>query len=173
MTKEAWIKSLRLRGLEPIFLILEKVDISDVKFIEEKWIYNFRYYNLFNRSHGEPYPIYQNTIIKNPAYIYALVDPTTKEIKYVGKTIKPQQRKYDHFHNLAEYPIDNHKPYFQRKIRNDIIGIKTRSYAYKKQQDLICAEIGDRYIIWDIKKRKKIKQIWKHTYHKISYKGKE
>lgn len=36
-----------------------------------------------------------------PAYIYALIDPITEEVRYVGKTINPATRLYDHCNQSA------------------------------------------------------------------------
>jgi hypothetical protein len=41
----------------------------------------------------------------NIAYIYALIDPRTNQVRYVGKTINPQTRKYQH---VSERLIFNH-----------------------------------------------------------------
>jgi len=50
----------------------------------------------------EVYP--QSTPASTPCYVYTLNDPDTGEIRYVGKTIKPQIRLRQHCSSFANQP---------------------------------------------------------------------
>jgi hypothetical protein len=39
--------------------------------------------------------------MKNPIYIYGLVDPRTDKIRYVGKSNNPERRLYAHIKDVA------------------------------------------------------------------------
>jgi len=49
-------------------------------------------------------------------YIYALIDPTTKEIRYIGKTIKPEARLSAH---MAAKDANRHKCNWIKKLKRN------------------------------------------------------
>lgn len=49
-------------------------------------------------------------------YIYALCDPTTKAIRYIGKSKNPQSRLYYHLQDVTDKKVHSHKKYWLRSV---------------------------------------------------------
>ena len=89
--KDKWIRGLKDRDLRPYLVILEKIHKDFAKEREDFWFELFSGMGLLNtmrpdRTHWRKYKKYDYV------YIYALVDPETKCIKYIGRSVHPKRR---------------------------------------------------------------------------------
>lgn len=50
------------------------------------------------------------------AYIYGLIDPRDKKIKYIGKTINPNKRLYSHLHDHKDHRVSNRRVNWIRSL---------------------------------------------------------
>jgi hypothetical protein len=53
------------------------------------------------------------------AYIYALLDPLTEEVRYIGKTVKPKTRLYSHLIESKNLKLSNHRLNWIRKLTSN------------------------------------------------------
>jgi hypothetical protein len=74
-------------------------------------------------SHDPGFGVNMSAVAEKPVSIYALVDPRTDQIKYIGKSVKPEKRFRDHvspFYMKAE----THKNHWLRQLDRE--GLKPR-----------------------------------------------
>lgn len=82
-------------------------------------------------------------MIANKAYIYGLIDPNTKEIRYVGKTINPSNRAQQHL-KFRKYYAHTYKARWVDSLRR--IGLQPK-FVILEEVDLADAILREQYWI--------------------------
>jgi hypothetical protein len=74
-------------------------------------------------------------ILTDIAYIYALIDPRTDEVRYIGKSIEPNKRLKSHIYAssyINDSSYNSHKSNWIRKLLSENLNQKSQMVLKKR-----------------------------------------